>query len=104
LSTSPGTSSSPVAFLFLIFLMAFSTSLCKIYGTFLSVSTSSSGSTSRVSGRLGWLIRRNLWGEYDLDLYQFRKNVMAWFEEATRNLLSSLKTTGTLSDKNLDPT
>ena len=53
LSTSPGTSSSPVAFLFLISLTAFSTSLCKIYGPFSSVSTSSSGSTSRVSGRLG---------------------------------------------------
>jgi hypothetical protein len=30
LSTSPGTSSSPVAFLSLISLIAFSTSLCKI--------------------------------------------------------------------------
>ena len=47
LSTSPGTSSSPVAFLFLISLIAFSTSLCKIYGPFSSVSTSSPGSTSR---------------------------------------------------------
>jgi len=51
-STSPGTSSSHVAFLFLISLTAFSTSLCKIYGPFSSVFTSSSGLTSRVSGRL----------------------------------------------------
>jgi hypothetical protein len=32
LNTSPGTSSSPVAFLLLICLVAFSTLLCKIYG------------------------------------------------------------------------
>ena len=53
LTTSPGISSSLVAFLFLIFLIAFSTSLCKINGPFSSVSTSSSGSTSKVSGPLG---------------------------------------------------
>ena len=53
LSTCEGTSSFSVAFLFLISLMAFFTSLCKIYEVFSSASTSSSGSTSMVSGRLG---------------------------------------------------
>jgi hypothetical protein len=39
----------------------------------------------------GWLIRRNLCSESDLGLYQFCKNVMAWFVESTRYLLSTLK-------------
>jgi hypothetical protein len=53
LGTSPGTSSSSVAFLSLISLIDLSTSLCKTNEHFLSASTSYSGSISRFSGRLG---------------------------------------------------
>jgi hypothetical protein len=67
LSTSPGTSSSPVAFQFLISLITFSTSLCKIYGPFSSVSTSSTGSASWFSGRLFHII----WA-YNISSYIFR--------------------------------
>jgi len=50
LSASLRISTSPAAFLFLISLIAFCTSLCKIYGPFSSVCTSSSDSPSRASG------------------------------------------------------
>jgi hypothetical protein len=53
LSTSPGTSSSHVAFLSFIPLIPFSTSLCKIHWPYSSASTSYSGSTSRFSGLSG---------------------------------------------------
>jgi len=53
LSTCSGILSFPVAYLFLITLMDFFTSLCKIYGVFSSASTSSSGSNSRASVQLG---------------------------------------------------